>query len=184
MCEPTTMALASFAIGATQAVVGYSAQKKASDEAYTEQTRVYNENQRNALLAFGDQQAASNQRIAQEQDAAAADSMDVSLEARANRARNMVAAGEAGVSGPTVDSLMRDIYGKEGRSLSRIDTNLDWSTQQLEAEKTGQTHQTVSRINSVARAKKNDPSLLATGLQIGTAGVNAYSGYKSNTRIK
>ncbi|WP_204328432.1 virion core protein, T7 gp14 family, partial [Stenotrophomonas maltophilia] len=70
------------------------------------------------------------------------------LQARSARATNAVAAGEAGIAGFTVDSLMQDIIAQEGRFNERTDTNLDWTVDQLQESKKGAQAQMRDRINS------------------------------------
>jgi hypothetical protein len=91
-----------------------------------------------------------------------------------------VAAGEAGVSGLSVEALQRDIAAGGARFNDRVDQQTEWTQAQLQADKRGQSYQAVDRINSVRKANK--PSILATGLKIAAAGVSAGTSYRANTR--
>jgi len=169
------MAIASFAISAGSTLMSFQAEQQAAKQ----QNAYYEQNRLNALQAFQDKQNAYNQRIAQEQEAAAQGKFDNSLEAKSARATSEVAAGESGVSGLSIEGLARDFAGKEQRMKDRIDQQTDWTTQQLQAEKRGDSYQTLDRINSVRRAQK--PNFAAAGLRIAGAGLDAVSSYKTRT---
>ena len=172
MCDPMTMAVASFAIGAAQSVASFSAQSAAADE----QNRLYEQNRLNAIAAFEDNQRALTNRQSQEQEAAGAQKFDNAIEARKARALNRVAAGESGVSGITVESLMRDMYQQEARVNDRVDQNTDWTMAQLQDQKRGDGYRTLDRINSVQRANK--PSFVDLGLKLAGAGLNSAASYR------
>jgi len=160
MCDAISMM--TLGIGAVSAVAEHKAQE---DQ--------YDQNRLNSLAAFEDRQRALNHQISQERDIAALDKFDNSLQAREHRATNAVAAGEAGISGLSIDALMRDISGTEGRYNSRVDTQADWAVGSLEQDKRTASTVAKSRIDSVSR-----PSLIGTGLKIGASGLDAYSGFK------
>jgi len=170
------MMVASFVIGAGQSVLEFSAQTQAANE----QNRYYEENRQNALRSFENQQNQSVLRQSQENEAAAQQKFDASLENRRAQATAKVAAGEAGVSGLSVEAIQRDIASGAARYGDRVDQQTEWTQAQLQAQKAGQSYQAVDRINSVRKANK--PSFLATGLKIAASGVNAYSGYRTATR--
>lgn len=171
MCDPLSIAMAglSFATTAGSAVLGHQAQTEAANE----QNRMFEANRQNALRAHADKETALNRRIGQEQEAAAQDKFDASLKARQARATNVVAAGEAGVSGLSLEGLLNDISNANSRFGARVDKNVEWTGQQLEEEKRATGFQTLDRINSVKTAK--GPSFMALGLQIAGAGLDAAS---------
>lgn len=170
------MALASFALTAGSAVTSYIG---ASESAKT-QNLANQITRQNAIADFARQDAALGKRQAQEQDAAGAKKADVQMDAQKARATNTVAAGEAGIAGPTVDSLMRDIYAQEGRYTDRVDTNLDWSMDQIQEQKKSASYAMKDRVNSIRDVQA--PSFLDTGLKIAGAGLDAYSGFKTNSK--
>jgi hypothetical protein len=161
MCDP--LSLASFAIGTASSIAGQ-----------IQQQGLYEQNEANAMAAFRNNQVATNRRAAQEMDAAAAEKFDTSLDARKAVATQKVAAGESGVSGLSIEGLLRDFAGTKARHHDRVDQNLDWTLGQLEAEKRGQAFQTVDRINSVQR-----PSFAGLGLKIAGAGFDSVSSYRA-----
>jgi len=174
MCDPVS--LAGFAISAASSVVGFMGQQQQA----AQQDALYKQNRANALRAFEDKQVATNWRMIQEQESAATEKQDVALQSRAAQASARVAAGEAGVSGLSVDALLGDIVGRTSRYNDRIDQQTDWTVAQLQQEKKGQAAQAVDRINSVPRGTK--PSFIDAGLRIGAAGLNAYTDYQKRSR--
>src|SRR5690606_33201573 len=107
-----------------------------------------------------------------EEDAASAQKQDLSREARAARATTMAAAGEAGVSGLSVDALLADVYGKEATAKDRISQNSGFTTQNLTREMDGVKAKAQDRINSMPWA--TGPSPFAAALKIGSVGLGAY----------
>lgn len=173
MCD--FIAVLGLAISAAQGVMQYQAQQAQ----YEQQERIYEQNRLNALAAFRDQQQATNIRQIQEQETAAQERMDTALEARAARATAMTAAGESGVTGFSVEHLMRDYYAREQRFNDRVDTNLDWTMQQLQLEKKQQGYRALDRINSVPRG--TPPSFGDAALRIAAGGLNTLTNYQQRT---
>jgi hypothetical protein len=177
MCHALPLALAGFAINSGSALLSHSS---ASETAKTQNLSNAIARQ-NAAADFARQDAALGRRQAQEQDAASARKADVALDVQRTVATNTVAAGEAGIAGPTVDTLMHDIYAQQGRFDTRTDTNLDWTQGQLQDQKVAASYQMRDRINGLRDVRR--PSLAATGLKIGTAGLDAASSYKANAKL-
>lgn len=171
MCNP--LALVGFAISAAQSVMEYQA---ASAEAEN-QNRIYRENAARANKAAQEEAFAVNQRMLQEQEAAAAQKADVYREARAARATAEVGAGESGVSGLSVEGLLREFDGRAASQTDRIDQQTEWTLQQLQEQKRQIRAQAEDRINSVQRAAR--PSFFSTGLKIAGTGLNFYNEYKN-----
>ncbi len=171
MCDPLTMAISSFAIGAAQTISEYSAAQEQADQ-QNEMVRV---NQRNANNALVKEYQATQTRQIQEEDAAAIQKQDVARQARAARATTMAAAGEAGVSGLSVDALLADIYGKEATTKDRVTQNTGFTVQNLTSEMDGFKAKAQDRINSMPWA--NQPSPFAAALKIGGSGLNSLSLY-------
>jgi hypothetical protein len=108
-----------------------------------------------------------------------ADKFDTVLRTRKARATNMVAAGEAGLSGLSVEALMRDFASQEARYDDRVDQQTGGSLAKIQNEKRGLGYQTVDRINSVPRARK--PSFVDAGLKVAAGAVDSFSSYKKWT---
>lgn len=175
MCDP--MALIGTALSVAQTAFEFSAAQEQADQ-QNEMVRV---NQRNANNALVKEYQATQTRQIQEEDAAAVQKQDVAREARAARATTMAAAGEAGVSGLSVDALLADIYGKEATTKDRVTQNTGFTVQNLTSEMDGFKAKAQDRINSMPWA--NQPSPFAAALKIGGAGLNGYSQYQ-RTKLK
>ncbi|WFU49030.1 virion core protein, T7 gp14 family [Sinorhizobium terangae] len=158
------------AIGGLTQAASYQAETAAA----AQQNAYYRQNAANANQAARDEQFATQKRMIQEQEAAAAEKIDIMKEHRAAKATAEVAAGEAGVSGVSVDALMRDIMGQQSQAIDRTDQQTEWSLNQLNDEMRAIRTRNTDRINSVQRAAK--PSFVSTGLAIGSTALDSYSG--------
>jgi hypothetical protein len=146
LCDP--ISLIGLAVSGMSSIAGYEQQKQQADQ----QNRLYKQNQINATVAFQQKQIDSNTREMQEMNSAAEQNMDTTLKAQKALATNMVAAGESGAYGASSEALMNDINGTADRSVSNVNTNLDWTLDQIENQKKGQSYEALDRINSVKRA--------------------------------
>lgn len=160
-----------FAVGAAQQAVGYAGQVSAANE----QNRMYAENAARANQNAKDQMFQTQQRMLQEQAAAANEKIDVQREARAAKATAFTAAGESGVSGLSVDALLSEFDGRAAEYEDRVDQNTEWTMNQLNNEMKGIRSNAEDRINSVQRAAK--PSFFDAGLRIAGAGLDGYNGF-------
>jgi hypothetical protein len=174
MCEPTTIAAAAMAIASVgSAVSGYQAADAQADL----QEKMYEQNKRNSYAAMRQGYITTQQRQAQEMEAASQQIQNRRLEAARQTATSNVAAGEAGVSGFSVERIMRDIGAMGGRDVSTIQQNRDWNVSQLQNQMLGLKNKTKSRIQS--RSPGIDPSPVPYLLQ-GVKGVaGAYGTYSS-----
>ena len=172
MCFAAGVPLLGLAIGAASSAASVAADMQAADD----QEAIYKQNRSNALQSFEDAQRTTNQRISQERESAALAKFDTALESRAARATNAVASGESGVSGITIDALARDFASREQRYNDRVDRQLGWTVQDLEAQKTGQAAQALDRFKSQPHARK--PSFIGAGLRIAAAGLSGYSQHR------
>jgi hypothetical protein len=176
MCDPLSMAVTSFTIGAAQQVMSYGAAKNNA----AQQTAFYEQNRRNAIMSASLEQQQLDLRRTQEEAKASEESFDAMLEIRKRKATAEVAAGEAGITGLSVDGLLRDFDVAAGRTSDRIQANTEMTTQQLSLEKQGVRARMNDRINSVRPGTQ--PSGLALGLGIAAQGVDAYSKYRTYSR--
>lgn len=166
MCEPIMMA--AMALGTAQTVMGYAGERQAA----ATQNAMVRENQKAANANLVREYADVQTRQIQEEDAAAVQKQDISREARAT---TMAAAGEAGVSGLSVDALLADVYGKEATAKDRISQNSGFTTANLTREMDGLKAKAQDRINSMPWA--TGPSPLAAALKIGGVGLDSYNRY-------
>ena len=152
MCVATIPALGIIAsIG--QAVVGFAA----ASQAAAEQNAYWEENRRAAIQAANDRYAALAYQTLQEREKASQELFEKQIEAMKARATAAVSAGEAGVTGLSVDALMQDFLAQQGRQFQAIKTNYEIRKQYNYDEAVAYYHHTIGRINSVRRASKPSP---------------------------
>lgn len=157
----------SLALGAGQAIMGFQAQSQAAER----QNQFYQQNAEAANAAVANQYAFTQLQRNEERAAADQDKTETDIAAMKARGTAITAAGESGVSGLSVDALVNDYYGRQGRRDQSIDQNYqmrsDYLTAQMDQQQAGAT----SRINSVQRVAP--PSFADALLRIGSAGLNA-----------
>lgn len=162
------------ALGAGQAIMGYQAQQQAASR----QNQYYAQNAEAANAAVVNQYAATQNQRLEERSSADQDKMQGDIAAMKARGSAVTAAGESGVSGLSVDALVNDYYGQQGRHNESIDTNYQMKSDYLTAQMDQQNAQATSRINSVQRAAP--PSFADALLRIGGSAINAMT---LNTRM-
>lgn len=176
MCNPLILAAATFAVSAASAVSSHVSQVQ---QAKT-QDAIYQRNARAANEAAIQDYANLGLRQQQEQIAGEQERQQSTLEARQAAATTRVAAGEAGISGLSVNALLMDIYGQDARYRDSVRQQEEWTVDQLQREKEGVKASAIDRTNSVQPGQR--PSFVDLGLRIGAAGLdsyNTYSRYKS-----
>lgn len=142
------------------AVVGYAAQQKAADE----QNAYYARNARAAQMAAVNQYANEQNAIIQKRNAASQQVEETHIAAVKARGTAMAAAGEAGVTGLSVDALIDDYYGREGRRVDSIDQNYEMDRDYMRANMESTRAQAEQRINSVRQASQ--PSFADAAVRI------------------
>lgn len=149
MCEPTTIALASLAIGSANAIAQTSAQRKASNQ--------QNENLRLQQAVEGQQRAVQSTQFASQ---AAQQQAEIDRIARKEQAELSVIATETGATGNVLDralnvSKSQASQAKTQEYLNTVNTLADMTQQgQLSA-------------SNASRSMTKGPSWLGTALQIG-----------------
>lgn len=164
----SALSVGTTAVGFMAASASARAQNAAIDQA--------NENARVQTITEYDQLT----RVGQQERAAATQSME---EAQINRkkavARAEVSAGEAGVSGLSINALLGDLYGQEARIRDSVNQNLENTEVQLGAERNSVA---INQANLIAsRPKVAGPSLIGATLE---AGSGVYGAYKDDLRTK
>lgn len=164
MCAP--MAALGMIAGIGQAVVGFQAQQ--AD--YQAQAAHWKQNYVNALAAGRDEQGQLLQRELQE-EAAYGQKQHLSLieEAKA-KSEGIVGAAAGGVSGLSVDAMIRDVGSQAAWNRSAETENYKNTVQQLQLEKKGTVTTMQSRINSVPVPQKPSPLGLVFGIMGEVAG--------------
>jgi hypothetical protein len=87
------------------------------------------------------------------------------------------AAGESGVTGFSVDSVIGDIEGRAARYRENINQNQEFTQQQLQATAEGIRAGAQSQINQAASTDIRSPGLLGLGLGLAQSGLQGYQGY-------
>lgn len=165
MCEPATiMAALTVASGVAdyQEGVAQAQQQQARFDA----NRLASNNARDLKIQT------LNQRAIQEAEAASEEKMRLGIAALEGEGAALVAAGEAGVSGSSVDLLLQDYEAQKLRGVTTINRNLENVEKQIELEKRGASAEAQNRTNSLQQGVM--PNFLAAA--VGTA-ANAAAAY-------
>lgn len=171
MCEPTTLAAASLAIASASTIFSFVQQQGQAD--YTEDMARQNADAvRQDTVNQYDQ--LSFRRI-QERDAAVEEKMGANLDALRARSTARASAGESGVSGLSVDALIADYYGQQGRYNDGVDRNYANTSFQIDQEMKGAQARGTTAIRNLPRGQR--PSFIDAGLRIGGAALGAYGRY-------
>lgn len=161
MCEPVSLAAATFALGATQAITSFVGQNRMSEQ-----------NAANVISSTNTQYAYMQNRMEQERKAGVQQITENRIAALRASSTAETAAGEAGVVGLSVDHLLGDIQGRQGRFTDSVNQNFEMQRDGLLGQEESVRAQGQSRINAVP---KGDPMQLALG--VAGAGLSAAGGY-------
>jgi hypothetical protein len=121
-------------------------------------------------------------REQQERDAAAQKLQLGAVEGARARSQALTAAGEAGVSGLSVNALLNDFMSQESRQREAIKSNLAGSTDQLRSEMEGVQAQAAGRIASISPYVKQpveSPNYFGGAMRVGGSALDAYTKYTS-----
>ncbi|MCL8384159.1 MULTISPECIES: hypothetical protein [Xanthobacter] len=153
MCV-AALPLLSLGLSIAGGVASYQAAKSQADA----QNQMYRENARDANKAADNQYAALQHKSIQERNAADQKLFENNIDALRARSQARTSAGEAGVTGLSVNALVNDLWAQQGRrddaTMQNYQTARDDAYAQMDQVKAN----TQSRINSVQRAKS--PSFL------------------------
>lgn len=168
------MAIGQFVMSAASAVVGYMGQM----QQYEAQKQMYQNNRIAANKAAVNTYASQQNRALQEKKAASQELINLQTDAVRGRSTAEVAAGEAGVTGLSVDALIADYYGQEGRYERVLDNNFQMQADYLRGEMDATQAQAEGRINSVQQPIK--PSFADAAVRILGGAFDAYGSYRRN----
>lgn len=175
MCDPVTLAAATFAIGTASAVTAYQGQQRAFDA----QEAMNKAATKNAIDAANQTYQATQTRMQQEVAAVSTEKMNANIAAAEARATANTAAGESGVQGNSVSQLLASYYSKQGRYNEALDTNLQMNRQALTDSMDQTRFGTISTINSLPRGE--GPSFLDAAIRVAGSGLSAGSNYYTMT---
>jgi hypothetical protein len=162
------MPVLGIAMAVGQAAMGYSA----AQAEYKANEQTYENNLENAKTASQDRYASINSRVMQEHAAATQDLQETSIEALRARASMRVAAQEGGVSGNSVDAILREAAGKEARYAANTQQNFDYQRDYWAGEGKATAASSQSQVNSVQRTAK--PSFLPFAMQAFGSALDTY----------
>lgn len=166
MCEPTAIAIGTLAIGVGSKVLEHKAQNKAASKAKAA-------NKTEALRAMREASTDISLLEVQQQDASTRTIYEADRAARSTQALARVSAGEAGVSGLSVEALLGDIDRKIGEFKTTETRNLDMVLDQLQREKVSGRSIAQGRIAAVQIPR---PSPFALGVSLAGAGLEFWAG--------
>lgn len=175
MCDPTMLTVASFAMTAASAYTGLQGQVDQADAINSAAIQ----NRESAMASMREDYSRVGLRQQQEQDAAGLQNWQRKVQERKELATSTVAAGEAGVTGLSVEGLLRDISSLSLQDQDNVNQGADWQLEQLSAEMSGIQTTTQGRMNSAPTAAKPSPWGAVFG--IGSGAIGAYDGHVRRT---
>lgn len=140
-------------IGMGLSIMGSMMEYQAASDAADAQNEYYMANAREAQRAATDQYMYQNRRLVQEKNATSQEMFEDSVAALEKRGSAYTSAGEAGVSGLSVDALVGNIFAREGRQRMALDTQYQMNRDNVLSEMEQTRAQAQGRINSVRRAE-------------------------------
>ena len=173
MCD---IGIAMFALSAASTAANF-AQAKAQADA---QTQMHNINQKTALENYQRQTYDAGARQLQENEAAGMEMVDRQMQGLRQASSAQAQISETGLGGFSMSALMRQVMNETSQDVMRTGVNRDWSAAQIGREKEGIRSTAIGQANSTTPGVR--PSALASGLQIASAGLNAYSSYTTKTK--
>jgi len=172
MCDPVTLTTLAVVSGATQ----YVGQRRMARQQARYQARAAEAERQRAMQ----EQSAMRIRQAQEQEAANRELSDVSLKAREALAKARTSAGEAGVSGASVEMLLDDYTRQEAAYRIGITRQRELQDVQTGLALTDAGYRTQMRQIDINRPI-NKPSFLTAAA---TTALNAASAYRTGQQLQ
>ncbi len=169
MCVAAIVAVTSAALS----IAGSMAQYSAASQAAKDQNEYYLANAKASQQAAVNEYAALQNKQVQEKVASSQQLFQQNVEALQARSSAAAAAGDAGVSGLSVDALVGDYFAQQGRRAEALDTQYQMTAGNIRAEMEQTEAKAQSRINSVQRA--NPPSIVPFLISGASGAVNAFS---------
>lgn len=171
MCEPATIAAA--AIAAVSALAQAKAQNDSVKAQNVFEQNRFEQAKTNAEANFFAQAAQANLRIQQEAEATSDQIQETNRQKAQARAQAVVSAGEAGVSGLSVDALLADFERSAARNNETARRNLEFIQQQTEQDVKGlQAAAANQQIAVLPNIRGGQPGLV-TALKVGSAAYGA-----------
>jgi hypothetical protein len=179
---PLLIPLMTFAIGAATSVMGYMNQMSAANAQQAYQNQLRDQQRKLADLEtqkYLQEAEAMRFKEAQEKEQQGRDIFNITQEAKAARSRAVVSAGEAGVSGASVDAILADFTRQEttyAQAVRRQGFYTEAATNRsIENARLGTQYNVTALQSPMPPIQK--PNLWATALTIGQSGLDAYGQY-------
>jgi hypothetical protein len=166
MCEITTALAIGTAISAASAGAQLIAQQQAASAQGVANQRTYD----SQMQALRVNQANSNFARAQESENLADQRFTNDMAAVRAQSTARTAAGEAGVTGLSVDALLADLAGRAGRDNVNAETNYLRRDAALQADAFNNYSTAANNINKLTTPQ--NPDYLGAALRIGSAAVD------------
>ena len=171
MCEPTT--LLALSVASTVAGVYGQQQQAKAQNAYN------NQQAKNTMEAYRANLAQTNLMQSQEHAAATQKINENNRAAEAAKAKALVSAGESGISGLSVDTLLADLSGDQARYNESVNQNYQNASMAIDNQRTNAQVNAASQINSLKTPQS--PDYLGAALRIGQATYD-YNNPRVNSR--
>lgn len=175
----TEIAIASFALSSTQAIIGHMGQQQQAAAMEAQ----YQQNRTSAISAYQDDNEANSLNMIAQGEAAGQSILQARRDAFAARAAARAAGAERGVGGLSQAAIEQTISAQAGESVAYTQRNLELDQERYRLGGKAAANTALARINSAPRGRK--PSVLALAANIGSSAMNAYamhSGLKADER--
>lgn len=172
MCDPVTMAVLTVASGVAEYQEGVA-------QAQQQQAR-FDANRLAANEARDLKVQTLNQRAIQEAEAASEEKMRLGIAALEGEGAALVAQGESGLSGNSMDLLLQDYEAQKLRGVTTINRNLENVEKQIALEKRGASAEAQNRTNSLQQGVM--PNFLAAAVGTAASATSAYQSAKVSQR--
>lgn len=177
MCTFAALIPAALSIGSS--VAGHIGQSQAANSQAKYQNEVYSQTGALALADYQQKTASVVVRSEQNAEQASQTALQEQVTGIQAMARAQTAAGEAGVEGSSVSQLLNDFRRVQAGNQYVLNANLNMQQDQYGQEQKAMQAEAQSRIAQARPGPVQQPSLLATALQIGGA---AFEGYDAANR--
>lgn len=173
MCDPISLGVAGLALGATTAGASFMGQRQQAKAQSAYQRQASIAEQQRALQ----EQRAIRMRQGQEQEATNREINEMSKKAREAVSTAQVSAGEAGVSGLSVDALLQDYENQSLAYNMGLTRQQEMRDVQTGLALTDAGFRTVNRQIGINQPVRK-PSFLEGGLGVASSGLSGFaSGY-------
>jgi hypothetical protein len=180
LCDATALVAASLIVGTASQVAQYQGQQAQAKQQYRYAKAAAEEGQALAKQNFQIANAQESELQREEQEAASQQITQVRKQAAQARSTARVAAGEAGVSGLSVDALLADFDRQEAASVNNINRNRELSLRQSGFTRMGIRANGMNQLSSTRFRPIARPSLTELGLNIGSESLSAYNRYRTD----